>query len=36
VHEVDVLPSGTGSRLDVALGGELEVLALPLGDLFCF
>src|SRR5206468_6156600 len=29
VHEMDVLPSRAGSRLDVALGRELEVLALP-------
>ena len=36
MHEMDVLPSRAGTRLDVALGGELEMLALTPGDLLCF
>jgi hypothetical protein len=31
-----VAPARGGSRLDIALGGELEVLAFTPGDLFGF
>jgi hypothetical protein len=33
VEEVDVLPSGGDPRFDIALGRELQVLALATGDL---
>jgi hypothetical protein len=36
VHAMHVLPTRTGPRLDVAVSGELEKLALAPGDLFGF
>src|SRR5439155_2329112 len=36
VHEVDVLPPGGDARLDIALGRELQMLALPPGYFLGF